>query len=68
MPWRQRIARAIIAVVKFVVALALVACSGKQADHPPAQIIDLTTSTAELIKDFDAHADEPRFVTIVAPS
>jgi predicted component of type VI protein secretion system len=54
--------------VRLAVALVLAACSSKQADHPPAQIIDLTTSTAELLKDFDAHAAEPRFVTIVAPS
>jgi hypothetical protein len=48
-------------------AVALLGC-GSKPDHPPAQIIDLTTSTQELLRDFDAHANEPRFVTILAPS
>ena len=50
--------------------IALAACGSKDAaaTYPEAKIIDLSTSTTELQRDFDAHADEPRFVTIVAPS
>jgi hypothetical protein len=49
--------------------IALAACGGsKDQSYPEAKIIDLSTSTAELQRDFDAHASEPRFVTIVAPT
>lgn len=52
-----------------VAVLGLVAaCGGKQPDHPPAQIIDLSTSTAELVRDFDAHSGEARFVTVLSPA
>jgi hypothetical protein len=52
-----------------VVLLAVAACGGKKAgDHPPAQIVDLTTSTAELTRDFDAHSGEARFVTTLSPA
>jgi hypothetical protein len=48
--------------------IALAACGSKDASYPEAKIIDLSTSTLELQRDFDAHAGEARFVTIVAPT
>lgn len=51
-----------------VLAALVLGCGSKAPDHPVAQIVDLTTSTQELLRDFDAHASEPRFVTILAPS
>ncbi len=55
-------------LVAFTLALLLAACGRKEPEFQVAQIVDLTTSTTELLRDFDAHASEPRFVTIVAPS
>lgn len=48
--------------------IALAACGSKETSYPEAKIIDLSTSTLELQRDFDAHAGEARFVTIVAPT
>lgn len=53
-------------------ALALAACSSSRDDavgaHPAASIVDLSTSTAELARDFDAHAGEARFVMLLSPT
>lgn len=58
----------ISSVLRLLVVLA-VACGGKKTgDHPPAQIVDLTGSTAELTRDFDAHSGEARFVTTLSPA
>jgi hypothetical protein len=51
----------------FALLAVQIACGGKP-DHPPAQIIDLTASTAELVRDFDAHSNEARFVTTLSPA
>lgn len=51
--------------------LALVGCKAEekpQGEHPVAAIVDLSTSTAELARDFDAHAGEPRFVMLLSPT
>ena len=53
--------------MRTALVLALVAC-GKAPSGQPAQIVDLSTSLAELKRDFDAHAGEPRFLTLLAPS
>ncbi len=49
-------------------ALVIAATSCGKKSTPEATIIDLSTSTAPLRNDFDAHADEPRFVTLIAPT
>jgi len=54
--------------MRTVVLLALAAACSKSASEQPAQIIDLSTSLAELQRDFDAHAGEIRFVTLLSPS
>lgn len=52
-----------------VVLLALTSCGKKSAPAgQEAQIVDLTASIDELKRDFDAHKDVPRFVTLIAPS
>jgi hypothetical protein len=55
-------------VKRTVVVLATLAACGKAPSGQPAQIVDLSTSLAELRQDFDAHAGEPRFLTLLAPS
>lgn len=37
-------------------------------EHAVAAIVDLSTSTADLARDFDAHAGEPRFVMLLSPT
>jgi len=54
-------------VNRTLIVLAVAACSAKET-YPPAQIIDLSSSVAELRADFDAHKAEPRFVTLVSPT
>jgi len=54
-------------VTRWILAVVLAAC-GSKAAAPEARIIDLSTSTAELQQDFDAHAGEARFVTLIAPT
>lgn len=55
-----------------VAALALVlACKSENkphGEHAVAAIVDLSTSTAELARDFDAHAGEARFVMLLSPT
>jgi hypothetical protein len=48
----------------------IVAACGKAPGPaaPPAQIVDLSSSIAELRHDFDAHRGEPRFVMLIAPT
>jgi hypothetical protein len=58
----------IVRVTRTLAVLALITACGGTADHPPAQIVDLSTSTAELVSDFDAHSAEARFVTVLSPS
>lgn len=59
----------VIRVPVVLALLALAACGGKKTgDHPPAQIVDLSASTAELTRDFDAHSGEARFVTTLSPA
>jgi hypothetical protein len=58
----------IVGVTRTLAILALITACGGSVDHPPAQIVDLSTSTAELVRDFDAHASEARFVTVLSPS
>ena len=56
-------------MTRTLLVLALAACSSNSAaTYPEAQIVDLSTSTTELQREFDAHAGEPRFIAIVAPS
>ena len=50
------------------VLLLLIACGSKEPSHPQAQIVDLSSSTAELRTDFNAHSAEPRFVTLLSPT
>jgi hypothetical protein len=50
-----------------VVLVALAACGGTPT-APPAQIVDLSTSAAELRADFNAHSGEARFVTLLSPT
>lgn len=53
-------------------AFALGGCSNPgqeaQGTHPVATIVDLSTSVAELARDFDSHAGEPRFVMLLSPT
>jgi hypothetical protein len=54
-------------VLRTLLVLALAACRGGET-YPPATIVDLSSSVAELRTDFDAHKAEPRFVTLVSPT
>jgi hypothetical protein len=54
--------------MRTVVLLALVAACSKSASEQPAQIVDLSTSLGDLRRDFDAHAGEARFVTLLSPT
>jgi outer membrane murein-binding lipoprotein Lpp len=52
-----------------VIAAFTLGCGKKSAPAgEAAQIVDLTASIDELKRDFDAHKDVPRFVTLIAPS
>jgi hypothetical protein len=53
------------AAVLFVIGAS--AC-GKAPSEPPASIVDLSTSTAELARDFDARRGEPRFLALLSPA
>lgn len=50
-----------------VLAVALAGCTAA-SERAPSAIVDLSTSTAELQRDFDAHAGEPRFVMLLSPT
>ncbi|HEU0031508.1 MAG TPA: hypothetical protein VFQ53_12805 [Kofleriaceae bacterium] len=65
-PALRQVRLCVVRTVMLGLAVAL-ACS-KPAPAPAAEIIDLSTSVEKLRADFDAHADEPRFVTLVAPT
>lgn len=60
----------IVALVGLVglAGLAGLAACRRAPSGTPAEIVDLSTSLAALRRDFDAHAGEPRFVTLLAPT
>ena len=58
----------LIGVTRTLAVLLVVACGSKEPSHPQAQIVDLSSSTAELRTDFNAHSAEPRFVTLLSPT
>lgn len=54
-------------VGSLMLAAFVVAC-GRAPSGTPAEIVELSTSVEALRRDFDAHAGEPRFVTMLAPT
>lgn len=56
------------AVTRTLVVLAIVAACGSTPSGSPAQIVDISTSVADLRADFDAHRGEARFVTLLSPT
>ena len=63
-----QISRIIECVTRTLVVLVMLAACGKAPSGEPAQIIDLSTSVAELRRDFDAHRGEARFVALLSPT
>lgn len=55
-------------VSRALIIVALIACRAGEPAGKPAEIIDLSTSFEELRRDFEAHRDEPRFLTLLAPT
>jgi hypothetical protein len=47
---------------------AAVACKTPAPAPAPAQLVDLTGSVDALRTEFDAHAQEARFLTLLAPT
>ena len=57
-----------IRVMRTLAIVAAVAACGSAPSGTPAQILDLSTSDAELRREFDAHSGEPRFVALLSPT
>jgi hypothetical protein len=55
-------------VVRSLVVLTVIAACTKTPTESPATIVDLSTSTAELQRVFDAKAGEARFLTLLSPT
>ena len=49
-----------------LLALALVACKSEPTAKPATALVDLTSSLDAIRADFNAHASEPRFVTLLS--
>jgi len=64
----SHISRMLAGVTRTLVVLVMLVACGKAPSGQPAQIIDLSTSVAELRRDFDAHRGEARFVALLSPT
>ena len=53
--------------VGVLLALAVAACKAPSPHHE-AKLVDLTSSVGALRSEFDAHAQEARFLTLLAPT
>ncbi len=55
------------AVSRSLIIVGLIGCKSVPA-APEAEIVDLSSSVEAMRLDFNAHRDEPRFVTLLSPS